>query len=84
MPAGLSGAVVAHTSSTCQYVVDWITAQVLLAGVNIGLLSPDDVYIFSMSYAACLDYPSVEVSPPCAQVCTPNAVPVGRGERASF
>ena len=35
--------------------------QLLLAGANSGQLSHKDIYVFSKSYVACLDYSSVEV-----------------------
>ncbi len=36
-------------------------AQLLLAGANSGQLSHKDIYVFSKSYVACLDYNDVQV-----------------------
>jgi hypothetical protein len=55
--------------------------QLLLAGANSGQLSHKDVYVFQKSYAACLDYSTVEVlssafrpSGPCVQNLVANAL----------
>jgi hypothetical protein len=50
------------SSATC-------AVQLLLAGANSGQLSHKDIYVFSKSYVACLDYSSVEVPDvlPCCQ-----------------
>jgi hypothetical protein len=45
------------------------TMQLLLAGANSGQLSHKDIYVFSKSYVACLDYNDVQVL-----MCCPAAV----------
>ena len=47
--------------------------QLLLAGANSGQLSHKDVYVFQKSYAACLDYPTVEV-PSAVEHCCVHAL----------